>query len=141
MDVPGQHIFFTLLCGAMILAFTLELVRRTKLQESYALLWIVLAVAFMSYGWWIAPMAALANWLRIADVVPMVLFFGIFLCALLILQLCVKSTEFSNRIKNLTQELSILKHELERTIPRTQESATRADQKNPPIGRQTKDAN
>lgn len=112
MDVPGQHIFFSLLCGAAILAVILELVRRTKLQESYALLWIVLAVAFMTYGWWIAPMVALASWLRIADAVPMVLFFGIFLCALLILQLSVKSSEFSTRIKNLTQEVSILKHEL-----------------------------
>lgn len=140
MDVPGQHIFFTLLCGAMILAFTLELVRRTKLQESYALLWIVLAVAFMTYGWWIEPMVALANWLRIADVVPMVLFFGIFLCALLILLLCVKSTEFSNRIKNLTQELSILKHELERSQSSNAGVGDRADQEDPPIERQTKDA-
>ena len=117
MEVPGEHIFFSLLCGAVILAFVLELVRRTKLQESYALLWIVLALAFMTYGWWIAPMVRLAHWLRIADVVPMVLFFGVFLCALLILQLSVKSSEFSNRIKNLTQEVSILKHELERSMP------------------------
>ena len=116
MDVPGQHIFFSLLCGTVILGSVLELVRRTKLQESYALLWIVLAVTFMTYGWWIAPMVRLAHWLRIADVVPMVLFFGVFLCALLILQLSVKSSEFSNRIKNLTQEVSILKHELERSL-------------------------
>lgn len=113
MDVPSEHVFFSLTCGVVILAFILELVRRTRLQESYAALWIVLAVAFMTYGWWLAPMSALANWLRIADVVPMVLFFGIFLCSLLILQLSVKSSEFSTRIKNLTQEVSLLKHELE----------------------------
>lgn len=70
----------------------------------------------MTYGWWVAPLAAVANWFHINDVVPMVLFFGVFLCALLLLQLSVKVSEFSVKIKNLVQEVSILKHELESRV-------------------------
>ena len=114
MDVPIHHVVFSLLCGSLILGFVVELIRRSKLQERYAVLWFVLAVAFMTYGWWLAPMSAVANRFRIADTVPMVLFFGVFLCALLILQLSVKVSEFSIKIKNLVQEVSMLKHELER---------------------------
>ena len=77
------------------------------------MLWVVLALAFMTYGWWVRPLATVANWFHITDVVPMVLFFGVFLCALLILQLSVKVSEFSIKIKNLVQEVSMLKHEVE----------------------------
>lgn len=114
MDIPVQHVYFSLLCGALLLGTVVELIRRHWLQERYAVLWIVLALAFMTYGWWIAPAASFARWLRVEDVVPVVLFLGVFMCALLILQLCVKITEFSNKIKNLVQEVSILRHELDR---------------------------
>ena len=113
VNVPVHHVYFSLICGLLILGFVIELIRRARLQERYAALWIVVALVFMTYGWWLAPMVALANWLHIGDVVPVILFFGIFLCALLILQLSVKVSEFSNKIKNLVQEVSILKHELE----------------------------
>ena len=114
MDVLVHHVVFSLLCGSSLLAFVVELIRRSKLQERYAVLWVVLAVAFMTYGWWVSPISVVANWFRIGDTVPMVLFFGVFLCALLILQLSVKVSEFSLEIKNLVQEVSILKYELER---------------------------
>ena len=112
MDVPVLHIVFSLLCGSLILGSVIELIRRSKLQERHAMLWVVLALAFMTYGWWVGPLATVANWFHIDDVVPMVLFFGVFLCALLILQLSVKVSEFSIKIKNLVQEVSMLKHEL-----------------------------
>lgn len=116
MDVPTRHVVFSLLCGALILGLVVELVRRSKLQERHAILWMVVALAFMTYGWWIAPLAAVANWFHIHDVVPMVLFFGVFLCALLLLQLSMKVSEFSIKIKNLVQEVSMLKHELESRV-------------------------
>ena len=113
VDIPVHHVWFSLACGLLILGFVIELIRRSRLQERYAILWILLALAFMTYAWWLDAAAAIANWLQISDTVPVVLFFGIFLCALLILQLSVKVSEFSNKIKNLVQEVSILKHELE----------------------------
>ncbi len=114
VNVPVHHVYFSITCGLLILGGVLELIRRSRLQERYAALWIVLALVFVTYGWWLTPMVAITNWLRIVDVVPVVLFFGVFLCALLILQLSVKISEFSIKIKNLVQEVSMLKHELER---------------------------
>ena len=116
MDVPVRHVVFSLLCGLFILGSVLELIRRSKLQERHAVLWVVVAIAFMTYGWWVAPLDAVANWFRVDDVVSVVLFFGVLLSALLILQLSVKVSEFSIKIKNLVQEVSMLKHELERRV-------------------------
>ncbi len=112
VNIPVHHIYFSLVCGLLILGLVVELIRRSRLQERYAALWIVVALVFMTYGWWLDAAAAVASWLQIADVVPVILFLGIFLCALLILQLSMKISEFSNKIKNLIQEVSILKYEL-----------------------------
>ena len=118
MEAPIHHVFFALICGLLLAGSVIELIRRSWLQERYAVLWLVLALIFMTYGWWLAPVAAVAaRWLRIEDVVPVVLFLGVFMCALLILQLCVKISEFSVKIKNLVQEVSMLRHELERREP------------------------
>ena len=113
MNVPVQHVWFTLVIGLLILGLVIELIRRSRLQERYAVLWIVVALVFMTYGWWHDAAAAFASWLHVADAVPIILFFGICLCALLILQLSVKISEFSSKIKNLIQEVSLLKHELQ----------------------------
>lgn len=117
MEAPVYHVFFALICGLLLAGSVLELIRRSWLQERYAVLWLVLALIFMTYGWWLAPVAAVANWFQIDNIVPVVLFLGVFMCALLILQLCVKISEFSVKIKNLVQEVSILRHELERREP------------------------
>lgn len=116
MDVPVRHVVFSLLCGLLILGSVLELIRRSKLQERHAALWVVVAIAFMTYGWWVSPLDAVAKWFRVNDVVPVVLFFGVLLSALLILQLSVKVSEFSIKIKNLVQEVSMLRHELESRV-------------------------
>lgn len=113
MDIPVHHIIFSFLCGLLILAFVIGLIRRSLLQERYAVLWFVLALVFMTYGWWVSPVAAVANWLQIGDVVPVVLFLGIFMCTILILELYLKLNEFAIKIKNLIQEISILRFELE----------------------------
>ena len=102
-----------------MLVFVLVLIRNHWLQERYAVLWMILALAFMTYGWWIRPVRAVSDMFQIADVVPVVLFFGIFMCALLILQLSITISEFSTKIKNLVQEVSLLKHEMERRGPDT----------------------
>ncbi len=113
VNIPVQHVYFALVSGLLLLGLVIELIRRSRLQERYAALWILVALAFMTYGWWVDAAAVVAGWLEVADVVPIVLFFGICLCALLILQLSVKISEFSSKIKNLIQEVSLLKHELQ----------------------------
>ncbi len=111
---PVHHIVFSVACGLSLLGVVVELIRRSWLQERHAALWIVLAVVFATYGLWSGPLVAVARWFRIGDVVTIVLFFGILLCTLLILQLSVVASQSSIRIKNLVQEVSILRRELER---------------------------
>ena len=112
MDVPLQHTAFSISCGSLILVTVVEMIRRNHLQERYAALWILIGLAFVSYSWWLTPLAILASWLQVGDVVTAVLFLGILMCSLLIMQLSMKVSEFSVKIKNLVQQVSLLQHEL-----------------------------
>lgn len=110
--IPPVHSWSALLVGLALLAAVVELIRRDLLQERYAALWIVMAFVFMTYRLWLAPVAAFAEWAEIGDSVTVVIAVGILMCALLILQLSVKVSEFSLRIKNLTQEVALLQDAL-----------------------------
>lgn len=114
MNVPAPHIYFSVICGVLLLGILLVLIRNQRLQERYAALWIVLALTFMTYGWWIRSIRVIADEFQIGDVVSVILFLGIFMCALLILQFSIKISEFSTIIKNLVQEVSLLKYEMDR---------------------------
>lgn len=114
MNVSAPHIYFSVICGVFLLGILLVLIRNQRLQERYAALWIMLALTFITYGWWIRLIRAVSDRFQIADVVSVVLFLGIFMCALLILQLSMKISEFSTAIKNLVQEVSLLKYEMDR---------------------------
>lgn len=114
MNVPAPHIYFSVICGVFLLGILLVLIRNQRMQERYATLWIMLALTFITYGWWIRLIRAVSDRFQIADVVSVVLFLGIFMCALLILQLSMKISEFSTAIKNLVQEVSLLKYEMDR---------------------------
>lgn len=127
MNIPAPHLYFSGICGLLMLGFVLVLIRNHRLQERYASLWILLALVFMTYGWWIRPVKAVSDIFRITDVVPVVLFFGIFMCALLILQLSITISEFSTKIKNLVQEVSLLKHEMEHRRPDMSETRRNDD--------------
>lgn len=114
MNIPAPHVYFSVICGVFLLGVLLVLIRNQRLQERYAVLWIVLALAFITYGWWIRLIRVVADRFQITDVVSIILFFGIFMCAMLILQLSIKISEFSTIIKNLVQEVSLLKYEMDR---------------------------
>ena len=113
-QIPSPHLLFAAFFGLVLLALVVDLIRRSRLQERYAVLWIVLALGCMTYGWWIGPVEALSQRLQISEPINIVLFLGIFICLSLILQLSLKISEFSNKIKNLIQETATLKHELNR---------------------------
>lgn len=113
-EIPTAHTLISFLAGFALLVAVVELIRRNRLQERYAALWILMALVSMTYRLWLGPVQVFADRAEIGDPVTVVLFLGILMCALLILQLSVKVSEFSGRIQNLAQEVALLKHERER---------------------------
>jgi hypothetical protein len=100
---------------ALMLGVVLELVRRRRLVERYALLWMVVALALLVLAIWNQLLGVAANLLGIA-VPSNALFLAAFGVAfLLLLHFSVITSRLSEETKILAQEVARLGEELQTT--------------------------
>ncbi len=100
--------------GLAVLVFVVNLVRTRKLQERYALLWLLAGISLV-----VAPL--MINWLdRMAyalgfDYPPaLLLLLAVIGLFLLIFQLSLTISQQAEHLKVLTQEVGLLWHEVQR---------------------------
>lgn len=99
--------------ATVMLLVVIELVRKRKLREEYAVVWIATAVLLMVLALW----TDVLDWIRTllkADTQASTLFFGaILFLMLLALQFSVRLTKLTFRNKALGQEVALLRKELQ----------------------------
>ena len=108
-----QKIFALFVCLSVFL-ICLELVRRRKLREEYSVLWlttsVIMFVLVLKYEW----LVALTHFIG-AKVVTSTLFLGSIIFLLLIsVQFSIRLSRMADQIKNLVQENSSLRAEIDR---------------------------
>jgi hypothetical protein len=101
-----------LIVTAVMLGVVLELVRRRRLAERYALLWMIVAVVLLVLAVWRGLLADIANLVGI--VVPAnALFLAAFgVIFILLLHFSVATSRLAEESKILAQEVARLDHEL-----------------------------
>ncbi len=110
--LPARQKTVAVVIALVILVVILDLVRRRKLREEYAVLWLVtgilLLVVALNYG--------LLLWFTrlVGAVMPVstLLFFGILFLLLVSLQFSVRLSTTTRRVKELNQRLALLEEEL-----------------------------
>jgi uncharacterized membrane protein len=98
----------------LIFLVIVELIRRGRLKERYALLWLFSSFLMLGLSLW---RNALENISRLAGIYypPSLLFLLAFLFLLLInLHFSVAVSELSEKNKKLTQEIALLRYEIDR---------------------------
>ena len=99
--------------AVVMLVVVIELVRKRKLREEYAFLWIGTAVVLTVLALWTDVLA----WLMVlldAQTQASTLFFGALMFLMLVaLQFSVRLTKLTFRNKALSQQMSLLRRELE----------------------------
>lgn len=109
--VRAQYI--GIVVSVAFLLFIIELIRKRHIKESYAILWLFFGVVLLVFSIWRNGLNATALFLGIAYP-PAMLFIILILASLLVLiQYSVVITKLSLRLNRLTQELGIMKTELE----------------------------
>ena len=113
MDARLQTV--ALVCAALLLLAVLELVRRRRLMERYALLWLLAGAVLLglaAVGGALEPIAALMG---IADA-PNALFFIAFgFVLLLLLHFSTVISRLTDQTKVLAQRLALLEERVRRT--------------------------
>jgi len=98
-----------LIFGVSLLIVIIELVRRRKLKEEYSWLWILAAVAALVLGMSHTALMAVTRFIGAGFPASTLFFFGIFFVLALSLQFSVKISRLENQVKNLAQELALLR--------------------------------
>lgn len=96
------------------IGFILELIRRKKLKEAYALIWGIMSIFFLVLACWIGGLIFVSKKIGI-EYAPATLFLVLLITVILILiQFSVIISSQVDKIKNLGQELALLKEKLAR---------------------------
>ncbi|MCX5694125.1 MAG: DUF2304 domain-containing protein [Candidatus Omnitrophica bacterium] len=104
---------FAILVVVFLLLLIVELIRRRKLREEYSFLWILCGISILVLISWYDLLLLLTK--LIGAVVPTTTLFIFTLLSLFLIALhfCVKISELTDKIIKLTQELAILKTDIE----------------------------
>jgi hypothetical protein len=107
--------------GLGLLGLTLELIRRRRLREEYAVLWVCTGLVVLGFVLMPDALVYLATWLGLerASVLALVCF--VFLAGI-VLHYSVVISKHSEREKHLSQELALLKDELQKLRAETREA-------------------
>ncbi len=109
MGFQTSHRIVLLILSVMLLGLVLELVRRRRFKERYALLWLASSL----FGLVVGIFPGIIVWIsRVTHVQFLTVFFGLtFLFLLgLVLSFCVLLSQLSEQNRELAQEVALLAH-------------------------------
>jgi len=128
MNWPQRIVLLVLALG--MLALTLELIRRRRLREEYAVLWVCTGIMILVFVVMPNLLFTLSDWLQLDRGVLMTFVCFLFLAAI-VLHYSVVISKHSEREKHLTQELALLRDELEKLRAETREAPPMAAEPKP----------
>jgi hypothetical protein len=100
----------------LLAAAVLWLVRRRALREEYSPLWLAVAAGTLLVCLWPGLLLALTRWIGAWTPSSTIFFFGQLFLVLICLNFAVRLSTVTLRIKNLSQELALLKRQLEQAL-------------------------
>ncbi len=101
---------FALITGISIFVIIIEMVRRRKLDEEYSFLWIIIGIGIVILVLWEDLLEKLTNIIGAVAHTTTIFIFGIMILVLINLHFSVKITKLSRQVKELGQEIAILKN-------------------------------
>ena len=96
------------------MAYLLNMIRKKRLELRYALSWLGVGISVIILACFPDLLAWIAEKIGIASPVNMLFFFGFLFALAIILILTMSLSRMSIRVKKLSQELALLKKDLEK---------------------------
>lgn len=110
--MPGRLQIVAIVCAVLLLAGTIELVRRRRLQERYSLLWLLSATTILVLAIWSDGLTVLAESVGIATPSNALFAVAFGFVLLLLLHYSLVISRLSDQNKVLAQQLGLTQHAL-----------------------------
>lgn len=108
-----QHRVLLVLAAAALLGITFDLIRRRRLREEYAVLWVCTGIVLLVFAVFPSVLFVLSGWLKLDRAVLLTFVLGLFIAAI-VLHYSVAISRHSEREKELAEEMALLKQEMEK---------------------------
>jgi len=114
--MPLQQQIFALVVSALVFVIVIDMVRKRRLREEYSVLWLLTSVLMFvlvfRYEW----LVSLTDLIGAGLVTTTLFLFSIIFLMLLSVQFCIKISQLTDQVKNLSQENALMKREIESLI-------------------------
>ena len=114
--MPLQQQIFALIVSALVFVIVIDMVRKRRLREEYSVLWLLTSVLMFvlvfRYEW----LVALTDLIGAGLPTTTLFLFSIIFLMLLSVQFCIKISQLTDQVKNLSQENALMKREIESLV-------------------------
>ncbi len=114
VEIPFRQQWFIIISGFLLLVIVIELVRQRKILEQYSAIWMLIGVLSLLFVWLYPYIQRFTLLIGAGQTTSTVLFSAIFFLLMMNLQFSVKITDFSFKLKDAIQEITLLSNEINR---------------------------
>jgi len=107
----------TVLVGVLILGVILELLRRRRLREKYAALWLFTGCFVIVMALFPGGLDGVAGYVGVASGASLVLFLAVVFLLVIAMHLSWEVSELEEETRSISEEIALLRMELERLLP------------------------
>jgi hypothetical protein len=100
---------FALIVGVSIFIVILEMVRRRRLEEEYSFLWLIVGLGIVILVLWEGLLEWITNLIGATAQTTTIFIFGFVILILINLHFSIKITKLSRQVKEIAQQVAILK--------------------------------
>ena len=101
--------FLALAISVLLMVFIVELVRRRKLREEYSWLWLSLSLAMFVLALWPGLLHFITGLIGAVLTTSTLFFFALVFLVLINIQFSVEISSLRSQVKNLAQQLAVLR--------------------------------
>ena len=118
INIPIRQQITAALAATFLLLIIIDLVRRRRLREEYAWLWLCLTVTMLAFTLHLNWLIQLTHMMGARVASSGVYFLGIFFLVLICLHFSIKSSQLTERLKTLAQRTALVEAELNEYLQR-----------------------
>jgi hypothetical protein len=111
--IESRLSIISIVCSLILLWFIIHNVKKERIKEAYAIIWIFMGLAFLTVAIWPGLMGFISGLFGIYYPPALLILILTVMIIFILIQFSVVISRQSERIKVLTQELALLKSDVE----------------------------
>jgi hypothetical protein len=125
--MPIRQKIFAVLISIGLLIFIIELVRRRKLREEYSWLWLLTGVVILILASWHNLLLYVTHFVGAVLPTSTLFFMGLVFLFLIAVQFSTRISKLTDQLKNLAQEIALLKSKVEKMEKKEEKENTKEE--------------